>query len=93
MNFNNFPFFGHSYILKEGILLRIDLENTKGIRVKVCNKYDSKIEMIINQNNNEIKKETLEIKASDDLDFPISIKDLTKGSYSFILSIKEGSLI
>lgn len=92
LNFNNFPFFGHSYILKEGILLKIDLENTRGIRVKVCNKYDSKIEMTINQNNKEIKKETLEIKASDGLDFPIIEKDLTEGSYSFMLSIKEGSL-
>ena len=91
LNFINFPYFGHSYILKEGTFMTFILHEVTGVRIKVCNKYDAKVNMVITPDETEVKSETIDIKQSDGLDFPIIVSNLNKGRYMFKFSIEEGS--
>ena len=36
--------------------MEFSIENTTGIRIKACHKYNAKVEAIVSQNGNEIKK-------------------------------------
>ena len=90
INFDNFPYFGHSYILKENCAISFLIDETTGIRIKVCHKYDSAISLIVdNDKNNKIN---IQINASDELDFPIEIRDLTKGKHRFKIEVNSGQL-
>lgn len=90
INFNNFPYYGHSYILKENNYLTFTIEDCVGIRIKVCNKFDSQIALIIDTNEEE--KEIINVLATDELDFPIDKRSLIKGNHSFKIEVKEGKL-
>lgn len=90
INFENFPFFGHSYILKQNCGISFLIEETIGIRIKVCNKYDSNVSLIID--NDKTNKKNISIKAEEGLDYPIEIRDLTKGRHRFKIEINEGQL-
>ena len=90
INFDNFPYFGHSYVLTENCFMNFILKETTGIKIKVCNKYDSKVSLIIdNDNSNE---EIFEIIADEGLDFPIEKRSLTKGKHKFEIIVNEGKL-
>ena len=88
VNFDNFPYFGHSYILKENCAISFLLRETTGIKIKVCNKYDSNVSLIVD--NNQSTKTTFEIKQTDDEDFPVVIRDLTKGKHRFKIEVNSG---
>ena len=88
VNFGNFPYFGHSYILKENCAISFLLRETTGIKIKVCNKYDSNVSLIVD--NNQSTKTTFEIKQTDDEDFPVAIRDLTKGKHRFKIEVNSG---
>ena len=90
INFDNFPYFGHSYILKENCAISFLIDETTGIRIKVCHKYDSAISLIVD--NDKINKKNIQINASDELDFPIEIRDLTKGKHRFKIEVNSGQL-
>ena len=92
INFDNFPYFGHSYVLKQGTFMKFNLEEITGVRIKVCNKYDSKVEIIVKNNNEEVKNDIVEIKANDNFDFPLVVNGLSKGNYSFVFNIEQGSI-
>ena len=91
INYDNFPYFGHSYILKAETSMKFDIENTTGIRIKTCNKHDAKIEAIVSQDGNVIKSETITINAGDNLDFPVIITGLERGNYNFKFNLVEGT--
>ena len=71
--------------------MKFDIENTTGIRIKTCNKYDAKIEAIVSQDGNVIKSETITINAGDNLDFPVIITGLERDNYSFKFNLVEGT--
>ena len=91
VNYKNFPYFGHSYILKAVTDMKFIINDTTGIRIKTCNKYDAKIQATISHQDNIIKSETITIKESDALDFPVIITGLDKEDYTFELKVEEGS--
>ena len=91
VNFDNFPYFGHSYILQKDTFIEFSIENTTGIRIKTCHKTNAKIEAIVTQDGNEIKKETITINENSEEDFPIIVTGLNKGNYDFKFNIVEGS--
>ena len=91
INYDNFPYFGHSYILKAETSMKFEIENTTGIRIKTCNKHDAKIEAIVSQDVNVIKSETITINSGDNLDFPVIITGLERGNYSFKFNLVEGT--
>ena len=66
------------------------LGETTGIKIKVCNKFNSKISLIID--NEQKKEEIIDIDANEGLDFPIEKRFLTKGKHKFTIEIKEGKL-
>ena len=86
INYKNFPYFGHSYILKQYSTMEFRIENTTGIRIKTCNKYAAKIKVIVNST----EKETKEISAENTDDFQIIVNGLSKGDYNFKFEIVEG---
>ena len=88
INFDNFPYFGHSYILKTNNYLTFSIENITGIKIKVCNKFDSEIALTVDNNNSEM--EIINIFGRDELDFPIEKRGLIKGNHSFKIEVKEG---
>ena len=90
INFENFPYFGHSYILQPNCAISFLIKETTGIRIKVCNKYDSNVDLIIN--NDRDNKKNFQINANDDLDFPIEIRGLPKDMYRFKIEVNEGKL-
>jgi hypothetical protein len=91
INFDNFPYFGHSYMLQKDTFIEFNIENTTGIRIKTCHKTSAKIEAIITQEGNEIKKETITINENSEEDFPVIETGLTRGNYDFKFNIVEGS--
>ena len=91
INFDNFPYFGHSYMLQKDTFIEFSIENTTGIRIKTCHKTSAKIEAIITQEGNEIKKETITINENSEEDFPVIETGLTRGNYDFKFNIVEGS--
>ena len=88
INFDNFPYFGHSYILNKGNFLNFNIDNIVGIQIKVCNKFDSEIALIIDNKTEDI--EIFTIKAEEELDYPIIKKELIKGNHCFRIEVKEG---
>ena len=86
INYNNFPYFGHSYILGKGSTMQFSIENTTGIRIKTCNKYAAKIKVFVN----DVEKETKEISADNKDDFQIIISSLDIGNYNFKFVIEDG---
>ena len=90
LNFNNFPYFGHSYILKPNCAISFLLEETTGIKIKVCNKYISQVDLIVD--NDKVNKKSFNIIEEEDKDFPIEIRDLEKGKHRFKIEVKEGKI-
>ena len=62
------------------------IENTTGIRIKSCNKYETKIKVTVNN----AEKETIEISAENTDDFQIIVNELSRGDYNFKFEIVEG---
>jgi len=91
INYDNFPYFGHSYVLKAETNMKFDIADTTGIRIKTCNKYDATIEAVVSQGEEVIKTETITISASNEADFPVIVTGLEKGNYSFKFTVKEGT--
>ena len=91
INYDNFPYFGHSYILKAVTDMKFIINDTTGIRIKTCHKYDATIKATVSHQDNIIKSETITIKESDALDFPVIITGLDKEDYTFELKVEEGS--
>ena len=91
INYDNFPYFGHSYVLKAETTMKFDIADTTGIRIKTCNKYDATIEAVVSQGEEVIKTETITISASNEADFPVIVTGLEKGDYSFKFTVKEGT--
>ena len=90
INFDNFPYFGHSYILKKENYLSFSIDNITGIQIKTCNKFDSEIHLIVDNNYEEIT--VININKVDNFDYPIEKKGLAKGNHSFKIEVKEGKL-
>jgi hypothetical protein len=86
INYKNFPYFGHSYILKQYSTMEFRIENTTGIRIKSCNKYEAKIKVIVNST----EKDPIVISADNTDDFQIIVNGLSKGDYNFKFEIVEG---
>ncbi len=91
INYDNFPYFGHSYVLKAETTMKFDIADTTGIRIKTCNKYDATIEAIVSQGESIIKTETITISANNEADFPVIVTGLEKGDYSFKFTVKDGT--
>ena len=90
INFENFPYYGHSYILNPNSAISFLIEETTGIRVKVCHKYDSTVSLIVDNDNTATNEIT--IQAGDNLDYPIEIRDLEKGKHRFKIEVKSGKI-
>ena len=88
INFDNFPYFGHSYILKTNCAISFLVQETTGMKIKVCNKFDSKVSLIVD--NNRANKKTFDIKKVDNQDYPVEIRDLSKGRHRFKIEVEEG---
>ena len=91
INYNNFPYFGHSYILKKDTFMKFTIENTTGIRIKTCNKAASTIKVTVTQGETVIKTDTINIEASNMDDFPVIVNALTRGNYDFKFDVEDGS--
>ena len=91
VNFNNFPYFGHSYILKKDTFMKFTIENTTGIRIKTCHKTASTIDYNVTQGETVKKSGTITIAATDTDDFPVIINTLEKGNYDFKFDVVDGS--
>ena len=90
INFKNFPYFGHSYILKALTTIDFHFNNTTGIRIKTCNKNDAIVNGTVTQGNNEIKKQDFIIKEDDTDYFSVTITGLTRGDYDFHFKVSSG---
>ena len=88
INFDNFPYFGHSYILKTNCAISFLVQEAAGMKIKVCNKFDSKVSLIVD--NNRANKKTFDIKKVDNQDYPVEIRDLSKGKHRFKIEVEEG---
>ena len=91
LNYDNFPYFGHSYLLRKDTFMSFDIENTTGIRIKACNKFDAQIEVIVTKGTTLIKNENINIRADEALDFPLIVTGLDKGTYNFNFKVVDGS--
>ena len=92
INYENFPYFGHSYILKKNSIMEFNIENTTGIRIKTCHKYPATIKVTVKQGENVIKNnEEKNIPEGNTDDFQLIINGLTKGDYNFKFEIVDGS--
>ena len=91
INFNNFPYFGHSYILKKDTFMKFSIENTTGIRIKTCHKDASKINYIVNEGLASKKTGTITIEATNTDDFPVIVNNLPRGNYEFKFDVVDGS--
>ena len=90
INFDNFPYFGHSYILKAHCAISFLILETTGIKIKVCNKFDSKVTLIVD--NDKLNKKFFDIKEIDKEDYPLEIRNLSKGKHRFKIEVVEGNL-
>ena len=90
INYDNFPYFGHSYVLKAETSMNFDIEDTTGIRIKTCNKYDAEIEISVIQDGEVKNTETKPITASQALDFPVIVTNLERGDYTFRFKVVSG---
>jgi hypothetical protein len=92
INYKNFPYFGHSYILKPGSTMQFLILNTTGIRIKTCHKADAKIKATVKKGDDIVKnEEIINVEASNTGDFQITITNLERADYDFILDVVEGS--
>ena len=89
INFDNFPYFGHSYLLKQNCGISFLIEETTGIKIKVCNKFDSKVTVKVD--NGQTKEEIIQIYAAENKDYPVEIRDLVKGKHRFKIEVNEGT--
>ena len=89
VNYKNFTYFGHSYILKAVTDMKFIINDTTGIRIKTCHKYDATIKATVSHQDNIIKSETITIKESEALDFPVIITGLDREDYTFELKVEE----
>ena len=90
INFKNFPYFGHSYILKALTTIDFHFKNTTGIRIKTCNKNDAIVNGTVTQGDNEIKKQDFIIKEDDTDYFSVTITGLARGDYDFHFKVSSG---
>jgi hypothetical protein len=88
INYDNFPYFGHSYILTTNCAISFLIQETTGMKIKVCNKFDSKVTLIIDNDRNN--KKAFNIKQTDNEDYPIEVRGLNKGKHRFKIEIDEG---
>lgn len=88
INFDNFPYFGHSYILTSNCAISFLIQETTGMKIKVCNKYDSKVSLIVD--NDRTNKKTFDIKKADNEDYPVEIRGLNNGKHRFKIEVEEG---
>ena len=95
INYKNFPYFGHSYILKPGSTMQFLILNTTGIRIKTCHKADAKIKATVKKGDDIVKnvknEEIINVEASNTGDFQITITNLERADYDFILDVVDGS--
>ena len=91
INYDNFPYFGHSYILKAETFMNFEIPNTTGIRIKTCHKNDATIEYIVKKGETQIKTGNINIDASDESDFPLIVTGLSRDDYKFEFTVKSGS--
>ena len=91
INYDNFPYFGHSYILQKDTFMSFEIKSTTGIRIKTCHKNNAKINYTVSKGTTNIKTGTIDVNSSDELDFPIIINQLARDDYSFKFSIVDGS--
>ena len=88
INYDNFPYFGHSYKLNKDSAISFLIEETTGIRIKVCNKYNSNVFLIVD--NDRTNKREININGEDNLDYPIEIRNLSKGKHRFKIEVNDG---
>ena len=91
INYDNFPYFGHSYILKAETFMTLNLKNTTGMRIKTCHKNAAKIEYSVKQGETVKKTDTITINAGNQDDFPVIVTGLARGDYNFEFTVKEGT--
>ena len=91
INYDNFPYFGHSYILKAETFMTFNIKNTNGIRIKTCHKNAAKIEYSVKQGESVKDTKTIDIGASNEADFPVIVTGLVRGDYTFEFTVKEGT--
>jgi len=91
INYDNFPYFGHSYILKAETFMTFNIKNTNGIRIKTCHKNAAKIEYSVKQGESVKDTKTIDISASNEADFPVIVTGLVRGDYTFEFTVKEGT--
>ena len=92
INYKNFPYFGHSYILKPGSTMQFLILNTTGIRIKTCHKADATIKATVKKGDDIVKnEERINVEASNTGDFQLTITNLERADYDFILDVVDGS--
>ena len=90
INYSNFPYFGNSYTLESGTIMKFFIQDTTGVRIKACNKYGATIEAKATQNGEDKKTDTITINESEAKDFPIIVNGLERGDYTFNFKIESG---
>ena len=90
INYDNFPYFGHSYILNPGSAISFLIEKTTGIRIKVCHKNNAKVNLIVD--NDTANKIEITILGENNIDYPIIKNGLDEGKYRFKIEVIEGSI-
>ena len=91
INYDNFPYFGHSYILKAETFMNFEIQKTTGIRIKTCHKNDAIIDYIVKQGETQVKSDSITIDKNDESDFPVIVTGLDKGDYKFEFIVKSGN--
>jgi len=91
INYDNFPYFGHSYLLTAETFMTLNLKNTTGMRIKTCHKNAATIEYNVKQGETVKKTDTITINAGNQDDFPVIVTGLSRGDYSFEFTVKEGT--
>jgi hypothetical protein len=91
INYDNFPYFGHSYILKAETFMNFEIQKTTGIRIKTCHKNDAIIDYIVKQGETQVKSDSITIDKNDESDFPVIVTGLDKGDYKFEFTVKSGN--
>jgi hypothetical protein len=59
INYDNFPYFGHSYILKAETFMNFEIQKTTGIRIKTCHKNDAIIDYIVKKVETQVKSDSI----------------------------------
>ena len=91
LNFDNFPHFGHSYILQAGSQINFSIKNTTGVRIKTCHKYFTKVKSIVKKGDAVIEENDINIVEGNDVDFPVVVTELDRDDYDFQFNIVEGN--